>query len=110
MLCAVLDTRNNKQQGRMTVPTPHVMAASPSVGASPTSLSDDANDDEEEEAPVSSLYCRVYFKSEKAGSKDLRVLFTMAEGHGGLSFPEHTDPPFIESKAYVLEDGSTTTT
>jgi hypothetical protein len=38
----------------MTVPTtPHVMAPSPSVAASPTNLSDDANDDdEEEEAPV----------------------------------------------------------
>jgi hypothetical protein len=32
------------------------MAASPSVAASPTSLSDDATDDEEEEAPVSSFY------------------------------------------------------
>jgi hypothetical protein len=47
------DTRNNKRQGRMTVPTtPHVMAASPLFATSPTSLSDDANDDEEEEAPV----------------------------------------------------------
>jgi hypothetical protein len=88
----------------MTEPTtPHVMAASPSVGASPTSLSDDANGDEEEEPPVSSLYCRVYFESEKAGSKDLRVLFAMAEGHDGLSFPKHTDPPFIESTAYFKQ-------
>jgi hypothetical protein len=92
----------------MTVSTtPHVMAASPSVVASPTSLSDDAsndaNNDEEEEAPVSSLYCRKYFESEKAGSKDLCVLFTMAEGHHGLSFPKHMDPLFIESKAYVKQ-------
>jgi hypothetical protein len=89
----------------MTMPTtPQVTAASPSVAASTTSVDDDAtNDDVEEEAPVSSLYCRVYFESEKAGSKDLRVLFAMAEGHDGLSFPKHTDPPFIESKIYVKQ-------
>jgi hypothetical protein len=80
---------------------PHVKAASPSVAASPTTLFDDANNDEEGEAPVSSLYCRVYFKSEKAGLKDLGVLFVMAEGHNGLSFPKHTNPHFIERKAYV---------
>jgi hypothetical protein len=74
------------------------MAASPSVFASPTALSDDANDDdEEEEAPVSTLYCCGYFESEKAGSKDFRVLFAMAEGHDRLSFPKHTDPSIIES-------------
>jgi hypothetical protein len=62
------NSRNNKQQGRMTVSaTPHVMAASPSVPASPTTLSDDANDDVEEEAPVSSLYCPLYL----AGIKKL---------------------------------------
>jgi hypothetical protein len=50
----------------MAMPTtPHVMAASPPVAASPTSLSAVAND-EEKEAPVSSFYCQVHFKSEKA--------------------------------------------
>jgi hypothetical protein len=55
---------NNQQV--MTEPgaTPPAMATSPSVAASPTSLSDDSNDDEEEDAPVSSFYCRVYFESE----------------------------------------------
>jgi hypothetical protein len=43
------------------------MAASPSVAASPTTLSDDANDEGEEEASVSTLYCRVYIEAEKAG-------------------------------------------
>jgi hypothetical protein len=43
----------------------------------------------------------VYFESEKAGSKDLSVLFAMTEGHNGLNFPKHTDPLFIESKIYV---------
>ncbi len=73
----------------MTVPmSPHAMAASPSVAASPTSLSTTSNnhDEEEEEAYVSSYYyCRVYFENENAGSKDLRVIFVMAEGHDGLN-------------------------
>jgi hypothetical protein len=55
------NSRNNKQQGRMTMPTtPHVMAASPSVAASLTTLSDgDAKDDVDEEAPspVSIVAC-----------------------------------------------------
>jgi hypothetical protein len=60
--------------------TPHMMPAAPSVATSPTSLSDDAdNDDKEEVAPNSSFYCRMYFKSEKAGLKDLPLLFAMAE-------------------------------
>jgi hypothetical protein len=50
--------------------------------------------------PFPLLYYRAYFESEKAGSKDLRVLFAMAEGHDGLSFPKHTDPPIIESETY----------
>jgi hypothetical protein len=96
----------------MTEPaTPHVMAASPSVAVRPTSLSDDTNNGAAEEAAVSSFYCLVYFESEKAGSKDhLRVLFAMAEGHGGLNFPKHTDPPFIEeSKIYVTRTKSNQT-
>jgi hypothetical protein len=27
----------------------------------------------------------------------------MAEGHGGLNLPKHTDPPFIESKIYAKQ-------
>jgi hypothetical protein len=54
---------NNQQV--MTEPgaTPPAMATSPSVAASPTSLSDDANynnanyDDDDEEAPVSTFFC-----------------------------------------------------
>ncbi len=91
----------------MTKPaTPCVMAASPSVAASPNSLSAAAaaatttsnNNDEEEEPSISSYYCHLYFESEKAGLKDLRILFAMAEGHDGLNFLKHRDPPFIESK------------
>jgi hypothetical protein len=93
---------NNNQQVRMTEPaTPNATAASLSVAARPASSSN--NDDEEEEPSVSSYYCRMYFKSEKAGSKDLHVLFVMAEEHNGLNFPKHTDQPFIKSKIYVKQ-------
>jgi hypothetical protein len=100
---------NNNQQVTTKPATPRVTAASPSVAASPTSLSDAAattsnNDEEGEEASVSTYYCWVYFESEKAGSKDLHVLFAMSEGHDGLNFLKHTDPPFmIESKIYVKQ-------
>jgi hypothetical protein len=95
----------------MTEPaTPRAMAASPSVAASPNSLSYAAatttsnnDDDEEEEASISSYYCCVYFESEKAGSKELHVLFVMAEGHDALNLPKHMDPPIIESKIYVKQ-------
>jgi hypothetical protein len=86
----------------MTEPaTPCATAASPSVAASPPTTSN--NDDEQEEPSVSSYYCPVYFESKKAGSKDLRVLFAMAEGYDGLNFQKHMDPPFIESKIYVKQ-------
>ncbi len=74
-------------------------AASQSVAASHNSLSTSSSNrnDGEEEAPLTTYYCRVYFESEKAGSKDLRVLFAMAEEHVGLDLPKHTEVPFIKS-------------
>jgi hypothetical protein len=76
--------RNNNQQVMTKPATPRAMAASPSDAASPNSLSDAAattttsnNNDEEEEPSISSYYCHVHFKNEKAGSKDLLVPFAM---------------------------------
>jgi hypothetical protein len=77
-------------------------AATTTTTTTTTSNNDDNHD--EEEASVSTYSCRVYFESEKAGSKDLHVLFAMAEGQdNGLNFPKHTDPPFIESKIYAKQ-------
>ncbi len=91
---------HHHNQPAMTEPSPpsdavSVTAAShQSAAASHNSLSTSSStrndDNEEEEAPLSAYYCRVYFESKKAGSKDLRVLFAMAEGHVGQDIPMHT--------------------
>jgi hypothetical protein len=95
--------RHNNQQA-MTEPATPIMvtAASPSVAASPTSLSTTSNNDDEE-AYVSTYYCCMYFENENAGSKNLRVLFVMVEGHNGLNLPKHMEPPLTESKIYAKQ-------
>mgnify|MGYP000057997715 CR=1 FL=1 len=91
-------------------------AASPLVAPSPNSNAagtsstskNNGDDDEEEEAPsIASYYCCAYFESEKAGLKDLCVLFAMAERHY-YRLLKHTDPaPFIESKIYAKQRNQT---
>ena len=64
----------------------------------------DDNDDEEqqEEMKLTEFHAKNYFNS-TMGSKDLRVLFTMAIGCHSMDIPDHKDPPFCQSKTYHLE-------
>ena len=92
-----------------------IMSSSSSTSSAPSDDSDNEssdNDNQEEEqeteptTKMSPYHAKNYFDS-TMGGKDLRVLFGMAIGFHTHNLPDHKDPPFSKSKAYLKPDAAT---